>query len=382
MIEVTKVKTHPNNVKEHPEKQIKNLMQLIKWVGFADPIVLDKQNQLKAGHGRLIAAKKLGMTQVPYVLLEGLTKKQMDLFIYMDNQINESPWIKDNVELILKDIPMKDLEIFELDWDGIRTPEYPEETEPIPEPPKKPKSKPGDIYQLGNHRIMCGDCTSTEQKEKLFSGIIPNILATDPPYCSGGFQESGKSVGSIGTTAKPVVIMGDNLSTRGYISLIKNMLLGLNINTVYIFTDWRMWTWLYDAVESSGHPVKNMLVWKKNYAGMGFPWRTQHELILYSKLTPSKMRKGNRYGNVLEAKRTGNPNHPTEKPVELIQMLLDNSQGNIVFDPFLGSGTTLIAAENKKKICYGMEMDPKYVDVIIKRWENHTGQKAMNLIKN
>ena len=135
MIEVTKVKVHPNNVKEHPKSQISNLMQLIQWVGFKDPIVLDKNNMLRAGHGRLIAAKRLGMNEIPYVSLEGLTKKQMDLYVYMDNHVNESHWIKENVELVLQEIPKKDLELFEVDWDGIRKPEYPEESEPVPEPP-------------------------------------------------------------------------------------------------------------------------------------------------------------------------------------------------------------------------------------------------------
>jgi len=184
MIELSECKIHPTNVKEHPEKQIKNLMQLIEWVGFKDPIVLDKTNTVRAGHGRLIAAERLGMKEIPYVLLEGLTKSQMDLFIYMDNQINESPWIKENVQLILKDIPKKDLEMFELNWDGVRAPDIQEETEPIPDPPAEPKSKFGDIYQLGEHRVMCGDSTNAEQMKQLCN-IPVTISFTSPPYNLG-----------------------------------------------------------------------------------------------------------------------------------------------------------------------------------------------------
>lgn len=128
MISIDKIKIHPNNVKEHPEKQIANLVQLIQWVGFKDPIVLDQENICRAGHGRMIAAKKLGMLEIPYVRLEGLTKSQMDLFIYMDNQINESPWINENVQLVLKDIPTKDLELFQLDWDHIGEGEFKKES--------------------------------------------------------------------------------------------------------------------------------------------------------------------------------------------------------------------------------------------------------------
>jgi len=379
MIEVTKVKTHPNNVKEHPEKQINNLMQLIKWVGFKDPIVLDKNHNLKAGHGRLIAAKKLGMTEVPYVLLEGLTKKQMDLFIYMDNQINESPWIQENVELILEDIPSKDLEMFELDWDGIRNPEYPEETAEIPEPPKEPKAKLGDIYQLGNHRIMCGSSTNSAHKKQLLNGVSPDTILTDPPYSSGGWQEAGKKNGSVGTEANYKKISGDNLSTRGHHKLMTGALSEINAVTVYIFTDWRMWNPTFDLIEELGFAVKNMIVWDKLSAGMGFPYRAQHELILYAKNSPGKMHKDN-VGNVIQAPRSGNKNHPTEKPVELLKKLIKNSEGNTVYDPFLGSGSTLIACEQTGRTCFGMEIDPAYIDVIIERWENYTNQKAKKLL--
>jgi len=136
LIEISKLKRHPNNIKKHPEEQIKNLMELMKIVGFKDPIVIDKKEEVKAGHGRLDAAEKLGMARVPYVPLEGLTKKQMDLFMYMDNYVNESPWIDDNVQLLLENISLPDLNTFEVNWDDIITLEPKEETQEIPEPPK------------------------------------------------------------------------------------------------------------------------------------------------------------------------------------------------------------------------------------------------------
>jgi len=119
LIEITKLKRHPHNIKKHPEEQIKNLMELMKIIGFKDPIVIDKKCEIKAGHGRLEAAINLGMKQVPYIPLEGLTKKQMDLFMYMDNYVNESPWIDDNVQLLLEDVPIVDLDTFDVQWDGI-----------------------------------------------------------------------------------------------------------------------------------------------------------------------------------------------------------------------------------------------------------------------
>lgn len=237
--------------------------------------------------------------------------------------------------------------------------------------------KQGEIWQLGRHRLMCGDCTDEQNKIKLLQNIIPNIIIADPPYSSGGFQESDKNIGSIGKRHGEK-ILNDTLSTRGYLSLIKNMLSGIRNDVTYIFTDWRMWTWTIDALESSGCPVRNMVVWDKLHFGMGAPWRTQHELIAFSKKTPAKLQSGKK-GNVLQSNRTHDNDHPTTKPVDLLKQIIDNTEGKIIYDPFLGSGSTLIAAEQTNRICYGMEIDPHYCSVIIKRWENYTGMKATKI---
>ncbi|MBT9134936.1 MAG: Modification methylase DpnIIB [Firmicutes bacterium] len=204
--------------------------------------------------------------------------------------------------------------------------------------------------------------------------MTPDIILTDPPYCSGGFQEAGRKTGSIGTTKK-TTIQRDTLSTKGYMSLIAEAIDNINAEVLYMFTDWRMWTWTFDVAERNGFPVKNMLVWDKGQPGMGFPWRTQHELILFAKRTPSKILEG-KSGNVLQASRTGNINHPTEKPVGLIKQIMDNTVGDVIYDPFGGSGTILIAAEQRNKTCYIVEIDPKYCDVIIRRYKNLTGDIA------
>jgi DNA modification methylase len=136
-----------------------------------------------------------------------------------------------------------------------------------------------------------------------------------------------------------------------------------------------MWSWLYDVVEASGYPVRNMIVWDKGQMGMGFPWRAQHELIVFAKKTAAQMGDG-KCGNVLTAKRTGNVNHPTEKPVELLKAILDNTPGRI-YDPFVGSGTTIIAAETTGRVCVAIDIDPGYVDVAVKRWQTFTGREAV-----
>jgi len=182
-----------NNVKEHPKEQIHDLVELIKMVGFKDPVVIDDKNNVWAGHGRLLAAKILEMSTVPCIYLEGLTEDQKKVFMLMDNKVNESPWIKQNIQLIYDSVEPLTFEPFQMDFEkqGISN-GIEEETEPIPEPPEEPKSKLGDIYQLGKHRIMCGD--STKDLDKLMTSKA-KIAFTSPPYNIGdsfGYQPNSK----------------------------------------------------------------------------------------------------------------------------------------------------------------------------------------------
>lgn len=363
LIELTKVKVHPTNVKEHPESQIKNLMQLIQWVGFKDPLVLDKTNTIRAGHGRLIAARRLEMDKVPFVRLEGLTKKQMDLFVYMDNEVNHSPWIKDNVELILEDMPLEDLELFDVDWDDVRKEDYKEETDDIPEPPVTPKTKPGQLYLLGKHKIMCGD--STKDYQKLFQETKPKILFTDPPFnidYSTIKQDHEK-------------ITNDNLNTIDFESLMLKALNDMPL-TCYIFCNWKSFPVFTQIMEKIKRPVKACIIWDKQRPAQNLDkYYKVHEFLLYSgKFGGQKTLRG----DIWRISREYSKLHPTAKPLELCTMAITDSTtlNDIVYDPFLGSGSTLIACEQTNRTCYGMEIDPAYVDVIIKRWENFTGKKA------
>ena len=243
-------------------------------------------------------------------------------------------------------------------------------------------SQKGDIWILGRHRVVCGDATNEQDRELLLDGAHPEILLTDPPYCSGGFQESGRVTGSIGSKQSDgkggfttPTISSDNLSTRGYQVLMKNVLGATDIKVAYIFTDWRMWIYLFDLVEGSGLGVRNMIVWNKQSPGMGNGWRAQHELIMFAHRTKPKWDNHKGYGNVLEATRSGNELHPTQKPVEILEKLLDNTQwAEGVLDTFGGSGTTLIAAESVGQQAFLMEMEPAFVDTIVRRYIRATGK--------
>jgi len=389
MIEVTKVKTHPNNVKEHPEKQIKNLMQLIEWVGFKDPIVLDKDHNCKAGHGRLIAAERLGMKEVPFVTLEGLTKKQMDLFIYMDNQINESPWIKENVKLLLKEIPMKDLNLFDIDWEGVIDPEVQEDE--IPEPPIEPKSKLGQIYQLGDHRIICGDSTDETVWKKLC--ITPGKIGiTSPPY------NMGKNAKVTDDVESKYQNYDDNRNDYG--DFLKAFTTNCLQNVDYLFVDIQQLANnkidFIDYLHTFKEKFTDRIIWDKGQAAPALAkniTNSQFEdiLIFNKKDLPTRaITSGRIFHGTISNVYSGKPQknnefakvHKATFPIHLPFFIIKRfcKENDVVIDPFLGSGTTLMACEQLDRICYGIELDPSYIDVIIERWEKSTGGKAKLMI--
>jgi DNA modification methylase len=217
-------------------------------------------------------------------------------------------------------------------------------------------------YQDDLVTIYHGDC----REVLTVLGDVADVVLTDPPYSSGGFQEAGRSSGSIGTRSSET-IQYDNLSTRGYERLMREVLRLCNqADEAFVFTDWRMWIATFDAIEGAGWRVRNMLVWDKMQMGMGMPWRNQHELIAFGKRSPGKITDG-RLGNVLRFPRAGNEHHPTEKPVALARTLIGNAEGVTVLDPFMGSGTTLVAAKEAGRRAVGIEIDERYCEIAANR---------------
>ncbi len=217
--------------------------------------------------------------------------------------------------------------------------------------------------QIGLATLYLGDCRDILGA---WEGSPGAIVITDPPYSSGGFQETGKTAGSIGTRANASIAL-DTLSTRGYLRLISGVMRRMRwAEEVFVFTDWKMWTHTTDAVEEGGFRVRNMLVWDKEQMGMGMPWRNQHELIAFGKRNPASLMTG-KFGNVLRHPRTGNIYHPTEKPVGLLRALIENSAGAAVVDPFMGSGSTGIAAAQEGRPFFGFEMDERHFATACRR---------------
>lgn len=387
---LSKMKPYGKNPRNH-EDTIDLLVRSLGIFGAIAPIVLREDGTIAAGHARYKASQKQGRKTFPAIKVKFVDEEAFIAYVMTDNQIaTRSTWISaefgelhdqlDAAGWMPEDTGFDPDMIPEIRAADLGLNEGGGNTDPddVPDPPKVATSKTGDLYILGDHRVLCGDATKPEDVKRLMDGAAIDLFLIDPPYCSGGFQESGKAVGSVGTEASHRKIVNDRLSTRGFSALIRSALSNVNASFFYCFTDWKMWTHLFDVSESSGYGVRSMIVWDKGTAGMGRGWRSQHELILWGcKDVPPYPKKFPGAGNVLTVQRSGNVNHTTEKPTELIVNLLSNTPfAKTVVDTFLGSGTTLIACEQLNRKCYGMEIEPFYVDVIVKRWETFTGLKA------
>lgn len=223
--------------------------------------------------------------------------------------------------------------------------------------------------EIGDSVLYLGDCLDVLPE---LTGV--DAIVMDPPYSSGGFQEAGKGSGSIGTDAKQKwggqrpTIANDTLSTRGYLRLIRNVCRATRAREIYVFCDWRMWQNTFDAVEDGFFRPRSMIVWNKMTPGMGVGWRNQHELILWGLRGASRIHE-KPSGNVMTIPRSGNPDHPTQKPVALLEALVSGSDSRVICDPFMGSGTTGVACVKNGRRFYGIELERKYFDIACSRIE-------------
>jgi len=359
-----------NNTRTHNENQVMQIASSIKEFGWTNPILLDGENGIIAGHGRLMAAKKLNETEVPTIQLHGLSESQKKAYIIADNKLAlNAGWDDELLKLELAGLKDAgyDLSLIGFNADELKAFEPVTEglvdEDQVPEVPEEPKTKLGDIYKLGNHRLMCGDSTSIDAVEKLLDGQRPDMVFTDPPY----------NIDYQGVKDKRDKIKNDKMSDNSFRDFLIQSL--YSCETMYVCCSWQYSHLFKDAMEAIGRKPKAMIVWDKvNPAQHLDKYFKQHELIFYyGDFGGHKTVRG----DVWSLKRQKNTVHPTMKPVELIEMALkDQADKNIVLDIFGGSGSTLIACEKLNKTARLMELDPKYCDVIVKRWEDFTGQKA------
>lgn len=353
ILKTSELKPYEKNAKKHPQKQVDLLAANIERFGFTTPVLIDKENTVIAGHGRLLALKKLNKTEVPCVRMDNLTEEEVKALRLADNKVAElGEWDMELATSELKDLSEDTLDLTGFDKDLIIEPE--EKDDEVPEVPEEPQSKLGDLYELGEHRVLCGDSTKLEDVERLMRGVYPDVIHTDPPYGMNAVTKSGVLKERYGTD-----ILGDD-------------------NPEVAKDAFRLYYSLY--------PDAKQIWWGANYYSSVLPdsecWLVWDKDNGQSDQTDCELAWANFRSVVRQFTQSSektNRVHPTQKPVSLMGWIIKrfNLTTKTILDPFLGSGSTLIAAEKTGRICYGMELDPKYVDVIVQRYVDYTGNATI-----
>jgi DNA modification methylase len=410
------LKLDPRNPRRHSDRQIRQIARSIKAFGFNVPILIDQNGKVVAGHGRCKAATLLGMKEVPIIRLEHLTEAQAKAFMIADNRLSEtSEWderllaesLRELCDLELNfSVEATGFEMGEIDLkieslDDASAPVEAEDTLPSPAT-GPPVSRAGDLWLLNEHRILCGNALDTRAYEALMAGRRAAMIFCDPPY---NVKIDGHASG-LGRTHHPDFMMASGeMSEAEFASFLTLTCAQLVRNSVdgsihFICMDWGHAGELTTAGRTAYSELKNICVWVKHNAGMGSFYRSQHELVFVFKAGRGAHRNNVQLGqfgrqrtNVWSypgANSFGRATdeghlvalHPTVKPVRLVaDAILDCSvRRDIVLDPFLGSGTTLIAAERVRRTCYGMEIDPPYVDTVVRRWQAYAGGEAIHAV--
>ena len=374
-----------NNSRTHSEEQVTQIASSIKEFGWTNPILVDGENGVIAGHGRILAGKKLGHTEVPTIELSGLSDAQKKAYVIADNKLAlNAGWDAEVLKVEFEELQNLG---YDLSLTGFSDKELKEfttevvegltEEDAVPELPEEPKTKIGDIYILGNHRLMCGDSTSIDAIEKLMDGKKADMIFTDPPYgvsYTGGLQNSKN--GLKGDARE--MIKNDDIDLYEEAVTIASMYCN---GAVFMFYADTVPFGLYRGVENVGGDVVALLIWKKKggYGALGASYKPNHEPCLLWKPKGAKLNfiGATNENRIWEEDKEGvNKLHPTQKPVSIPKRAIGNHNAEIVLDMFGGSGSTLIACEELGRKARLMELDPKYCDVIVKRWEDFTGKKA------
>ena len=379
--DINSIKPYENNPRDN-EAAVAFVANSIREFGWKQPIVIDRDGVIIAGHTRYKAAQTLGMKTAPCVIADDLTEDQVKAYRLADNKVGEiATWdfeaLEEELDAI-EDIDMSDFGFF-----SEKEEEQIVEDDFEPEPPEEPKAKRGEVYQLGDHRLMCGDSTSPEDVAKLMGGKQADFVFTDPPWNVNYGQENERW--------KQRSILNDSMTTDDFKAFMNNAFKRMSEASkpgamVYVVMSAQEWGNLMLTLKDNGFHWSSTIIWNKDQLVLSRKdYHTKYEPIWYGwkegegRLCPLKDRKQSDVWDFDRPKRSDE--HPTMKPVALVARAITNSsaKGNLVLDLFGGSGTTLIAAEETGRACRMMELDPKYVDVIINRWEQATGKKAVRI---
>lgn len=392
-VSIGDLKPYERNAKLHPKEQVEQIKNSIKEFGFNDPVAVWKDSEIIEGHGRLLAAQELGLTEIPIIRLDSLTDQQRKAYMLAHNKLTmnsdfDMKILAEEIENIL------DFDMSNFGFDVMFDEDEVVEDDYTPEVPEEPKAKLGDIYQLGRHRLMCGDSTSQSDVQLLLNGELMDMVLTDPPY-------NVNYKGTAGT------IINDNMKSSEFRQFLKKAFINIrtSLKNGCSFHIWYADSEGYNfrgACSDAGLTVRQQLIWVKNSATIGRQdFQHQYESVLSGLSLDDDVQEG--FSPCLYGWKDGaahkwykkrkerdvmffdkpraSKEHPTMKPILLFdyEMQCNTKSGDSVLDLFGGSGTLIMAAEQNKRTAYVMEYDPKFVDVIIDRWEKFTGQKAVKL---
>jgi len=376
---------YAGNARTHSDAQVAEIAASIRAFGFVNPILTDGENGIIAGHGRLLGARKLGMTEVPVIELAGMSEAEKKAYIIADNKLAlNAGW---DLELLKTEFEaLKDLG-FDLALTGFGDDELASlmnvgitgltDPDDVPEPTETPVTRRGDVWLLGKHRLLCGDSTNRTDVERCLNGVAPHLMVTDPPY---GVRYDPSWRAAIGladgaTLARGKVLNDDRADWREAWDLFPG-------DVAYVWHGALHGAEVAESLIASGFAIRSQIIWDKGRLIIGrgdYHW--QHEPAIYS---VRRGRTGHWSGGRNQTTvwqiphRRSESGHGTQKPVECMKRPIENnsSPGQAVYEPFSGSGTTIIAAEITGRVCHAIELHPLYVDVAVKRWEAFTGEKA------
>jgi DNA modification methylase len=357
------------NSRSHSDEQVAQIASSIREFGFTNPVLIDADNNLIAGHGRVLAARKINLETVPAIVVTGLDDRKRRALVIADNKLAlNADWDEAALRVELEDLAGDFGELMGFSEDELvsllkqNASEGLTDEDAVPDTPEQPVTVEGDVWVLGNHRLMCGDSTSIDAVEKLMDGKAVDMVFTDPPY----------NVSFNGRSGKHDVIKNDNLSEQDFSDFIEGTIATIKAVSPAVYYIWCNWN--FYGILQGKLDYKTCIVWAKNVFGMGNGYRHQHEFCLFNGKIDETIKNES---DLWSVKKDHGYVHPTQKPVELSVRAFGNHIKLInVLDLFGGSGSTMIGAEQTGRNCYMMELDPKYCDVIIQRWQDYTGKHA------
>jgi DNA modification methylase len=364
----------PANVRKHGERNLDAIKASLARFGQQKPIVVDSDGIVRAGNGTLMAAKALGWDEIE-IVRTNLRGSEATAYAIADNRTAElAEWDEGALAEQLAALQIDDEALAAatgFDASEIERMALPVEVveDEVPEVPADPITKPGNLWLLGEHRVLCGDSTKAEDVARLMDGAKADACVTDPPFAIMGSSTGAKNDPSL---------------IRPFFRMFWRAIRSTGAFDVYMFCDWRSFPTIHE--EADGWDIKDVIVWDKKSGGLGNPYRRRHEFIVFARpATSDKKMMGQTIGgvsitddDVWQCERVSDKEHNAQKPLPIVVRCIENStkSNGLVFEPCGGSGTTLIAAEQLGRKCYGMEISPAYCDVIVKRWETLTGKKA------